>query len=203
VPSARAARRVGSITLDGVLDDSAWAAATPITEFTQVDPDEGRPGSERTEFRILYDDDALYVGARLYDSQGAAGVRTRLVRRDEDFGSDNIEIVIDGFHDHLGRAFFDLNPSGSKSDFLGIGTSCCDSGWDPIWEAATRIDSLGWSAEMRIRSISCAMATRPCKRGACSCAASSIAAMNCSSGRSGAKQSPADRIALATSKDSS
>jgi hypothetical protein len=150
VPSARAARRVGSITLDGVLDDSAWAAATPITEFTQVDPDEGRPGSERTEFRILYDDDALYVGARLYDSQGAAGVRTRLVRRDEDFGSDNIEIVIDGFHDHLGRAFFDLNPSGSKSDFLGIGTSCCDSGWDPIWEAATRIDSLGWSAEMRI-----------------------------------------------------
>src|SRR5687767_5128285 len=137
VPSARAARRMGSIVLDGVVNDSAWAAATPITDFTQIDPDEGRPGSERTEFRILFDDDALYVGARLFDSQGAAGVRTRLVRRDEDFGSDNIEIVIDGFHDHLGRAFFDLNPSGSKSDFLGIGTSCCDSGWDPIWEAAT------------------------------------------------------------------
>ncbi|MGH7712328.1 MAG: DUF5916 domain-containing protein, partial [Gemmatimonadaceae bacterium] len=150
VPSARAARRVGNIVLDGIVNDSAWAAATPITDFTQIDPEEGKPGSERTEFRILFDEDALYVGARLFDSQGAAGVRTRLVRRDEDFSSDNIGIVIDGFHDHLGRAFFDLNPSGSKSDFLGIGTSCCDSGWDPIWEAATRIDSAGWSAEMRI-----------------------------------------------------
>ncbi|MEW5915154.1 MAG: DUF5916 domain-containing protein [Gemmatimonadota bacterium] len=150
VPSVRAAKRSGTITVDGVLSDSAWAAATPITEFTQTDPEEGKPGSERTEFRILYDDDALYVGARLYDSQGAAGVRTRLVRRDEDFGSDNIQIVIDGFHDHLGRAFLYVNPSGSKSDELGIGSSCCDSGWDPIWEAATTIDSLGWSAEMRI-----------------------------------------------------
>ncbi|MGQ0639672.1 MAG: DUF5916 domain-containing protein [Gemmatimonadaceae bacterium] len=150
VPSARAARRVGNVVIDGVVNDAAWAAATPITEFTQTDPDEGRPGTERTEFRILFDEDALYVAARLFDSQGAAGVRTRLVRRDEDFGSDNIGVVIDGFHDHLGRAFFDLNPSGSKSDFLGIGTSCCDSGWDPIWEAATRIDSTGWSAEMRI-----------------------------------------------------
>lgn len=150
VPSVRAARRVGAITLDGVLNDSAWAAATAVTEFTQVDPDEGKPGSERTEFRILFDEDALYVGARLYDSQGAAGVRTRLVRRDEDFNSDNIGVVIDGFHDHLGRAFFDLNPSGSKADFLGIGVSCCDSGWDPVWQAATRIDSEGWSAEMRI-----------------------------------------------------
>lgn len=150
VPSARAAARVGPIVLDGVLNDSAWSAATPVTEFTQIDPDEGKPGTERTEFRILFDDDALYIGARLYDSKGAAGVTTRLVRRDEDFSSDNIGIVIDGFHDHLGRAFFDLNPSGSKADFLGIGTSCCDAGWDPIWQAATRIDSDGWSAEMRI-----------------------------------------------------
>jgi hypothetical protein len=150
VPTARAAPRAGSIVIDGVLNDSAWAAAPPVTEFTQTDPDEGKPGTERTEFRFLIDDDALYVYAKLHDSKGAAGVTTRLVRRDEDFNSDFVQIVIDGFHDHLGRAFFEVNPSGSKRDELGIGLSCCDSGWDPIWQAATRIDSEGWTAEIRI-----------------------------------------------------
>ncbi len=150
VPTAHAARRTGSIVIDGVLNDSAWAAAQPVTEFTQTDPEEGKPGTERTEFRFLIDDDALYVYAKLSDSKGAAGVTTRLVRRDEDFNSDFVHIIIDGFHDHLGRAFFELNPSGSKNDALGIGLSCCDSGWDPIWQAATRIDAEGWTAEMRI-----------------------------------------------------
>ena len=150
VPSARAARRNSAIALDGRLDDAAWQAATPVTEFTQSDPDEGQPASERTEMRFLFDEGALYVGAKMYDKMGRAGVRTSLVRRDASFNSDFMEIVIDGFHDHLGRAFFQVNPSGSKFDMLGIGTSCCDEGWDPIWEAATRIDDDGWSAEIRI-----------------------------------------------------
>ena len=147
VPSARATQRNGPIVIDGNVNDAAWAAAQPVTEFTQTDPEEGKPPTERTEFRFLFDDDALYVAAKLYDSKP---VTTRLVRRDEGFNSDMIHIVIDGFHDHLGRAFFELNPSGSKADALGIGLSCCDSGWDPIWEAGTHIDSTGWSAEMRI-----------------------------------------------------
>ena len=150
VPSARAARRTGPVALDGVLTDSAWTAATPVSEFLQIDPTEGQPATQRTEMRFLYDEGALYIGARMYDTQGHAGVRTSLVRRDAGFNSDYIEVVIDGFHDHLGRAFFQVNPSGSKFDMLGIGTSCCDEGWDPIWEAATRIDNEGWSAEIRI-----------------------------------------------------
>jgi hypothetical protein len=150
VPSARAVRRSAPIAVDGKLDDAAWSNAPPVTEFTQSDPEEGKPASERTEMRFVFDDGALYVGAKMYDSQGARGVHTRLVRRDQGFNSDYIEIVIDGFHDHLGRAFFQVNPSGSKSDALGIGTSCCDSGWDPIWEVATRIDGDGWTAEIRI-----------------------------------------------------
>jgi hypothetical protein len=150
VPSARAARRSDPVALDGRLDDPAWRAATPVTDFTQVDPNEGQPATQRTEVRFLFDEGALYVSAKMYDSEGRAGVRTSLVRRDANFNSDYFEIIIDGFHDHLGRAFFQVNPSGSKSDILGIGTSCCDSGWDPIWEAATRIDDDGWSAEIRI-----------------------------------------------------
>ena len=150
VPSARAARRNAAVSLDGKLDEVAWQAATPVTEFTQTDPNEGQPGSQRTEMRFLFDEGALYVGAKMYDTEGRAGVRTSLVRRDASFNSDYMEIVIDGFHDHLGRAFFQVNPSGSKFDMLGIGSSCCDDGWNPIWEAATRIDDDGWSAEIRI-----------------------------------------------------
>jgi uncharacterized protein DUF5916/cellulose/xylan binding protein with CBM9 domain len=150
VPAATAVRRTGPIALDGKLDEEAWKAATPVTEFTQTDPDEGKPASQKTEMRFLFDGDALYIGARMYDTEGAAGVHTSLVRRDQTFNSDYIEIVIDGYHDHLGRAFFDINPSGSIQDQLGIGASCCDTGWDPVWQVATSIDSLGWTAEMRI-----------------------------------------------------
>src|SRR5581483_7974347 len=150
VPSAHAARRTGPIVLDARLDEPAWQAAEPITQFTQNDPHEGEPASQRTEVRFLFDDDALYVGAKMYDTEGAKGVTTRLVRRDANFDSDYFEIVIDGYHDHLGRAFFDLNPSGAKDDYIGIGTSCCDNSWDPVWEAATHIDADGWTAEIRI-----------------------------------------------------
>ena len=150
VPAAQAAERTSPIAIDGKLDDAAWQAATPVSEFTQTDPEEGKPATERTEVRFLFDNDALYVAAHMYDSQGRAGVRTNLVRRDDNFNSDYFEIVIDGYHDHLSRAFFDLNPSGSKSDYIGIGTSCCDQGWDPVWQAATRITDDGWTAEIRI-----------------------------------------------------
>jgi hypothetical protein len=150
VPSAMAGRRTSPIVLDAKLDEAAWQKAEPITEFKQIDPEEGKPASQRTEVRFLFDDDALYVGAKMYDSEGGKGVITRLVRRDGQFDSDFLELVIDGYHDHLSRAFFDLNPSGSKDDYIGIGTSCCDNSWDPVWEAATHIDADGWTAEIRI-----------------------------------------------------
>jgi hypothetical protein len=150
VPTATAVRRSGPVVLDAKLDDDAWKAARAINNFRQVDPDEGKPGTQRTEVKFLFDDDALYIGAKMYDSLGAKGVTTRLVRRDGNFDSDFFEVVIDAYHDHLSRAFFDVNPSGSKNDYIGLGTSCCDSGWDPVWEAATNIDKDGWTAEIRI-----------------------------------------------------
>jgi uncharacterized protein DUF5916/cellulose/xylan binding protein with CBM9 domain len=150
VPTAVAARRSTAISLDAKLDEDAWKSATPITDFRQVDPDEGQPASQRTEVRFLFDEDALYIGAKMYDLEGGNGVVTRLVRRDGSFDSDYLELVIDAYHDHLSRAFFDLNPSGSKDDYIGLGTSCCDNSWDPVWEAATHIDADGWTAEIRI-----------------------------------------------------
>jgi hypothetical protein len=150
VPSTIAAPRLGTIVLDGRLDDDAWSKAIPVTSFTQIDPEEGKPASQRTEVRFVYDEDALYVGARMYDTAGPAGIVTRLVRRDADMESDWFQVVIDAYHDHLGRAFFQINPSGVKFDALGVGGSNPDPSWDPIWEAATRIDSAGWTAELRI-----------------------------------------------------
>lgn len=150
VPSATAVRRSTPVVLDAKLDEAAWTQATPITDFRQIDPAEGKPGTQRTEVRFLYDDEALYIGAKMYDTEGGNGVMTRLVRRDGNFDSDFLELVIDSYHDHLSRAFFDLNPSGSKGDYIGLGTSCCDNSWDPVWEAATHIDDDGWTAEIRI-----------------------------------------------------
>ncbi len=86
----------------------------------------------------------------MYDELGAAGVRTRLVRRDREADSDLLIIVFDTYHDHLGRTEFTINPSGVKGDALGPGNASLDPAWDPVWQAATAIDSLGWAAELRI-----------------------------------------------------
>ncbi len=150
-PPATAVRRTGTVVVDGRLDDLAWQAVEPLTDFTQVQPREGEPAVQRTEIRFLFDTDALYIAARMYDTEGAAGVRTQLVRRDSDpEGFDYIQIVFDTFHDHLGRVAFATNPSGVKADWYGPNGANLDASWDAVWDVATRVDSLGWTAEFRI-----------------------------------------------------
>ncbi|MDB4886924.1 MAG: hypothetical protein JWN79_2362, partial [Gemmatimonadetes bacterium] len=144
-PSASASPRSGAIVLDGRLGDAAWAGATPITRFTQQRPVEGAPASERTEVRIVYDDEAIWIGARMFDSRGAAGVTSRLTRRDDDPQSDILRIDFDPYHDRLHSVEFDVNPAGWRGDAAGG-----DRSWDPVWQVASRVDSLGWSAEVRI-----------------------------------------------------
>ena len=147
-PSVVASRRREAVSIDGRLTERAWTAVVPITELHQQTPDEGRPPTERTEVRILFDESAIYVGARLYDSTAPAGVRKLLVRRDQlldDNGSDKIAIVLDPYHDRQTRVWFELNPLGVKGDHLNG-----DASFDPVWEGAANIDSLGWTAEFRI-----------------------------------------------------
>lgn len=156
-PVAAAAHRTTPITIDGRLDETAWAQAKPITQFRQTQPNEGAPAALPTEVRILYDDEALYVGARMSDPLGASGIRAPLARRDQllaadgnngSFNSlttDKLAIVIDPYHNHLDEAWFEVNPAGVRGDqFNG------DPSWDPIWEAASHVDASGWTAEMRI-----------------------------------------------------
>jgi hypothetical protein len=156
-PGAVALRVTGSVAIDGSPTESAWTAAPAITRFIQTDPDEGQPGSERTEVRLLYDDEALYVGAMLYDSEP---ISTRLARRDAGLSdSDFLVLQIDSYHDHQTAYRFAVNPSGVKQDGVvltqtgggggGFGGGGDDS-WDPVWEVETRVTEQGWSAEMRI-----------------------------------------------------
>jgi hypothetical protein len=111
-PRAVAAARTGPIAVDGVLDEVDWAAGITATGFRQQEPHEGRPASQPTEVRFLYDEQALYVGARMHDSLGAAGVRTRLTRRDQATEGDRLQLTFDTYHDHAGRTVFTVNPSG-------------------------------------------------------------------------------------------
>jgi hypothetical protein len=149
-PAVAAVPLPAPVVIDGKPDEAAWNAAQPATDFRQEEPHEGEPAAQRTEVRFLYDGDAIYIGARMFDELGAEGVRSRLGRRDTWTDSDHFEIMFDTFHDHLGRAHFAVNPSGVRTDAYGPGGSNLDNSWDPVWEVATNIDSLGWSAEMRI-----------------------------------------------------
>ncbi len=145
-PAVGAVRLTSPVTLDGRLDEDVWRTAPAATDFRQSQPDEGKPATQRTEVRFAYDDAAIYIGARMFDTLGAKGVRTRLVRRDAmtENDSDILQVVFDSYHDHVSNYIFWVNPSGSKRDGMG------DPTWDPVWETGTRIDSLGWTAELRI-----------------------------------------------------
>jgi len=148
-PSLTAVARTTPIQLDGRLDEESWRNAPPGTGFTQQRPEDGKPATQQTEIRILFDDEAIYVGARMFDTKGSKGIRTFLVRRDQSADADMLELMFDTFHDHVGRTIFGVNPSGVKSD-AGVAASYADIAWDAVWDVATAIDSLGWVAEFRI-----------------------------------------------------
>ncbi|HKP29587.1 MAG TPA: DUF5916 domain-containing protein, partial [Gemmatimonadales bacterium] len=147
--SLTAIQRSDPIKLDGHLDEASWQAAIPGIHFTQQRPSEGAPATQQTEIRVLFDNEALYIGARMFDDQGAKGVRSELVRRDQETAGDQLDLIFDTYHDHVGRTSFGVNPRGVKKDG-GVATSYNDPAWDAVWEVVTAVDSLGWTAEFRI-----------------------------------------------------
>ena len=148
-PQLVAARRAGAVHVDGRLDEAAWQAATPVSDFRQLDPHEGQPASERTEARVLVDDEAIYVGLRMFDSDPAA-IRTQLARRDESIEGDIVEVYLDSYHDHLTASVFRLSPAGARRDAAVTLGGEQDNSWDAVWEGRSRVDSAGWTAEFRI-----------------------------------------------------
>ncbi len=150
-PRITAVRAAERIAIDGRLDEADWARAQPAKDFLQKDPDEGKPASEPTEVRFLYDDDALYVGARMFDSEPSK-IAKRLTRRDGDTDgvADWVIVGIDAHHDKLTGSMFSVTAAGSIGDGVLFNDTSDDNTWNGVWDAAVSIDDKGWIAEMRI-----------------------------------------------------
>jgi hypothetical protein len=135
--------------IDGRLDDVIWQTAPAGTDFVQRQPNPGMPASQKTEIRFAYDDNALYVAARMFDT-APDSVVAQLARRDNDVYSDWVFICIDSYFDRRTAFTFAVNPKGVKLDLLLFDDTNDDESWDAVWDAAARQDSLGWTAEFRI-----------------------------------------------------
>ncbi len=145
-----AAPFTGELHLDGRLDDPAWVTATPVAHFTQYDPDEGKPPTERTEVRVLIGNDALYIGARMYETH-AKNLRRRLARKDEPVEGDVFAVSLDSRHDHLSAYYFRVTAGGAMRDaVISNNGAGFDISWDAVWNAKVNRDSLGWTVEIEI-----------------------------------------------------
>jgi hypothetical protein len=157
-PSVRATPVDQAPRIDGSLDEDVWQSASPIDRFTQQEPNEGQPASDRTEVRVLYDSRHLYIGIRAYATEPVVATE---MRRDADrlFDEDNFQVILDTFHDSRNGYMFLTTPLGAKLEQQifdegeggGRGTtSNVNRNWDGVWDAAGRVTSDGWTAEMSI-----------------------------------------------------
>ena len=137
--------------VDGSLDDRVWQNAQYASDFLQRGPDGGYPPAERTQVAFLYDDEALYVGARMY-SASPFHVRALGSRRDDPANSERIIVSLDTYHDRRTAYSFGVTAAGVRIDYYHPRDSEAsrDYAFDPIWEARAAVDSSGWTAEMRI-----------------------------------------------------
>ncbi|HKP30562.1 MAG TPA: DUF5916 domain-containing protein, partial [Gemmatimonadales bacterium] len=150
-PTATAVRANEAPKIDGHLNDAAWASAPVMTGFRRDVPNDGKPATENSEVRVVYDNHAMYVGARLFN-RDKAKVSRRLSRRDSfSVFNDVFFVLIDSYHDHTTEFVFGSTPAGERRDAIRSGDGqTIDGSWDPVWEVKTSVDSLGWIAEMRI-----------------------------------------------------
>jgi hypothetical protein len=145
--------------LDGeVLADPAWAGTVPASGFVQSAPDEGEPASERTEVRVGFDGDTLFIGVVCYD-RDPSGIIVSERRRDVSLDeSDSFAILLDTYLDRQSGFVFGTNPAGIEFDGQVTGETegglsagnTFNRNWDAVWEVRTQVSELGWSAEFAI-----------------------------------------------------
>jgi hypothetical protein len=146
---ARAVRASSPVSVDGRLDEPTWQAAPVAGGFLQRDPDQGQPATEPTEFRLLFDDHALYVGARLHDDSPDRIVR-QLSRRDAVAEADTFTLYLDPHRDRRTGVVLQVSAAGVQRDAAIYDDNFEDDTWDAVWESAVAVDEGGWSVEMRI-----------------------------------------------------
>jgi len=144
----QAVRLQDAVTIDGRLEESAWKR--PGTNgFTQNDPQDGQPSTEKTDVWIAYDDKALYIAAHCQDSEPGKIVG-RLGRRDSQMESDWFYFAVDPYFDKRTGYLFAVNPAGSIMDLTLSNDVSDDSSWDGVWEARAAVVADGWNVEMKI-----------------------------------------------------
>ena len=157
-PSLVAKKTTERPRIDGVLDEASWATVQVIDTFVQQEPQEGQPASDRTEVRVLYDEGHLFIGIRAFASLAVSATE---MRRDADrlFDEDNFQVILDTFHDSRNGYMFVTTPLGAKLEQQIFdegegggrgGTANINRNWDGVWDAAAKIVSDGWTAEIEI-----------------------------------------------------
>jgi Domain of unknown function (DUF5916)/Carbohydrate family 9 binding domain-like len=150
VPSLETVRITnGGVDIDGHLDESSWINAPAAGGFTQFSPERRGPAAEQTVFKVLYDDDAIYIGVACLRTNGSP-ITSCLSRRDQIISSDMIRVYLSPYHDMTTGYHFRINPHGVKEDYYNYGDLFHDQSWDAVWEADTSQDDGGWYAEIRI-----------------------------------------------------
>ncbi len=136
------------IIMDGILNESVYSNP-PVTSFTQQDPNEGKPISEKSEVWISHDDHNIYISGRFSDSNPSL-IDATLMRRDNVIESDWFFVYLDTYNDDRTGYFFAVNAGGSIADGTLFNDSWDDDSWDGVWESKTTVDENGWNLEMRI-----------------------------------------------------
>jgi hypothetical protein len=136
-------------TIDGRLDEPAWATTPVAADFVESSPRPAAHAGLRSEARVLVDAEALYVGLRYFDPEPAR-IQGPLARRDDETTSDWAFVEIDCRHDRRTAFSFGVNPRGLQVDGLWLSDTVYDTSWNGVWESAARIDGQGWTAELRI-----------------------------------------------------
>lgn len=140
-----------TITIDAHLNEESWKSAEIATDFVMFEPDNGKAidGKKRTEVKILYDDEAIYVGALLYDDEPSE-ILKELTERD-DFGTaDAFGIFINGYNDGQQDFRFFVTAAGGQLDCLATEQIGEDFSWNAIWDSKVKITDFGWAVELKI-----------------------------------------------------
>ncbi len=145
----QARRAAAPIVLDGRLDEADWQQAPVATGFLQRDPDQGQPATEATELRLLFDDRALYVGARLHDGSPDRIAR-QLSRRDGVPEADSFTLYLDPHRDRRTGVVLQVSAAGVQRDAAIYDDNFEDDTWDAVWESAVAVDDGGWSVEIKV-----------------------------------------------------
>ncbi len=148
---ARAHPTVGTIEVDGDLTEPDWGDATPLDGFVQLEPDEGMPGTQATEVRILYDARYLYFGFTCHESEMDRIVANEMRRDARLHENDNVYILLDTYNDKRSGFFFRLNPLGTRQDIAATDNGDSrNENWNIVWEAETTLHDDRWTAEIAI-----------------------------------------------------